>query len=103
MLLKGMGIISIIMSVVSFVWLVPGKLFIIPVALIGTFVCMVLLWCLFCSICAAFIDMDKDYDTHSPFYRYFVNNIIESLEIFMNIKTHHSGQEILPKATPWRQ
>lgn len=97
MLLKGMGIISIIMAVVSYVWLVPGKLFIIPVALIGTFVCMVLLWCLFCSICAAFIDMDKDYDTHSPFYRYFVNNIIESLEIFMNIKTHHSGKEILPK------
>lgn len=96
MLLKGMGIISIVMAAVSCIWFVPGKIYLIPLVLIGTFVALVLLWCLFCSICAAFIDMDKDYDTHSPFYRYFVNNIIESLEIFMNIKTHYSGKECLP-------
>ncbi len=97
MLLKGMGVISIIITVISCIWLVPGKLYLAPVILVGAFICLVLLWCLFCTICAAFIDMDKDYDTHSPFYRYFVNNIIESLEIFMNIKTHYSGKECLPE------
>lgn len=97
MLLKGMGVLSIIAAGVSCIWFVPGKIHLVPLVLVGTFVALVLLWCLFCSICAAFIDMDKDYDTHSPFYRYFVNNIIESLEIFMNIKTHYSGKECLPK------
>lgn len=97
MLLKGMGILSVIAAGISCIFFVPDKIFLVPVVLVGTFVVLVLLWCLFCSICAAFIDMSKDYDTHSPFYRYFVNNIIESLEIFMNIKTHYSGKECLPK------
>lgn len=97
MLLKGIGIISVILAGISCIFFVPGKIWLVPIVLVGSFVILVLLWCLFCTICTRFIDMEKEYNTHSPFYRYFVNNIIESLEIFLNIKTHVTGKDILPE------
>lgn len=97
MLLKGMGIISLVGTVIAGINLGLGKIYLLPLIWFLGFFVLVLLWCLFCTICTRFIDMKKDYDTHSPFFRYFVNNIIESLHIFLNIKLHVTGKEILPK------
>lgn len=97
MLLKGMGIISLIVTIIAGISLGVSKIYFLPLIWFGGFLALALLWCLFCTICTRFIDMKKDYDTHSPFFRYFVNNIIESLHIFLNIKIHVTGMESLPK------
>ncbi len=97
MLLKRIGFVSIILAVISSIYLVPERAYLLPIILVGSFIAIVLLWCLVGAFFTLFIDMNKEYNTNSPFYRYFTDRIVESLQQLMNIKLHVKGKEILPK------
>lgn len=97
MLFKRIGIISLICMLISCIFLVPESVYLVPIVFVASFVALFLLWAIACIICTRFIDMRKEYDTHSPFYRFFVNCIVESLTQLMNIRLHVSGLEKLPE------
>ncbi len=97
MLLKRIGLVSLVLTIVIAFYFLPERIYLVPLVLICCFVALVLLWCLVGSFFTLFIDMDKEYNTNSPFYRYFTDRIVESLQQLMNIKLHVSGKDILPK------
>ncbi len=97
MLLRRMGVISLILTIISSFYVIPERIYLVPVVLVGSFLALVLLWCVVGSFFTLFINMKKEYNVNSPFYRYFVDRIVASLQQLMNIKLHVSGKEILPK------
>ncbi len=64
---------------------------------VATELVIILVWMLSGFICTRFIDMEKEYDEHSPLFRAYVNAIIDSLNQLMRIKVHVTGKELAPK------
>ncbi|MBQ6814810.1 MAG: 1-acyl-sn-glycerol-3-phosphate acyltransferase [Lachnospiraceae bacterium] len=97
MLIKGIGLISAILTVVGFILGIYEAVWAIPIAFVVLFVAILLVWVLGCSICAAFIDLDKQWEKHNPICRFYANGIMNIVMWFLRIKMHITGMENLPK------
>ena len=97
MLLKGIAVVSAVLSVLLFVFDVTSKIYMIPIIFILSFIGLVFIWIIFCFVCTRFINTKKVCHKHNPFFRYFTNCIIESVTQFLRVNLHVSGTEILPK------
>lgn len=87
---------AIIVTILFYVFDIVSSVLWTPLLVFGFFAAIVLLWCIVGTFFTAFISMKKEYNTHSPFYRHFVNVIVESMGQFMRMKIHVTGKEILP-------
>ncbi len=96
MLLRVDAIVSIIGTVLFFVFDIINKIYMIPIVFIGLFLGIILIWAITCVIATRFIDFKKDYDDYSPFYRFYVDCIVQSLNQILNVKLHVSGEECIP-------
>ena len=63
----------------------------------GGIVAVIALYFLFLWICSRFVDPNRLYDTHSPFYRFLLNCFVGKLLWFCRIKVHVSGMDQIPK------
>ncbi len=97
MLLKFDFIVSVIGTVLLYVFDVINKIYMIPLIFLAMFLGIILVWGLSCIIATRFIDFEKDYDEYSPFYRFYVDCIVQSLNQIFNIKLHVSGEECIPE------
>jgi len=96
MLLKFDLIVSIIGTILLYILEVIENLYMIPIVFIGLFLGIILVWAISCIIATRFIDMDREYDDHSPFFRFYIDCIIQSVKQILNIKFHITGEDIIP-------
>lgn len=75
---------------------VIGKVYMIPVFFVISYIGCFLLWALSCFVCTRFINMKKEYHANSLLFRNYTNCIIDSLIKITRIKLHVSGTECLP-------
>lgn len=97
MLFKGAGIISLLISVISCLFLLPEHFVWVPAIFVISFILIILIWALACIIVTRFIDLNKEYNEPNRLYRFFTDCIIQSLHTLMNIKLHVKGEEVLPE------
>lgn len=97
MLLKVITLLAIVLTVVGFALGIYGSIWIALLGLVLTELILILLWMLSGFICTRFIDMEKEYDDHSPLFRAYVNAIIDSLNQLLRIKVHVTGKEKTPQ------
>lgn len=97
MLFRVVLLLSGALSVIGYVTNLYHNIILIPIVFFGCFLLITLLWCIGCFICTRFIDMNKNYDTHSRLYRYFTNEIIDYAAKFLRVRVHVSGMKLLPE------
>lgn len=67
--------------------------------LIGIFFAIVLLYILFLFVCSWFVNSQREYDTHSRFYRALLNGATAIGIKVMRIRIHTTGLEKIPTGT----
>lgn len=97
MLLKVITLLTIVLTVAGYALGIYGSIWIAVLGLVLTELVLILLWMLSGFICTRFIDMEKEYDDHSPLFRAYVNAIIDSLNQLLRIKVHVTGKEKAPQ------
>ena len=69
----------------------------LPLTFLGSFLVLCLLWFLLLFIMAKAVDMEKEQENDSPFYRAVINLTIPALVTLFRIHIHVEGMEKLPK------
>ena len=93
MILKGIGILSLVLAAVAGVM---GNIWLLPVYFIGSFVGLFLLAVLFCLAVCATVDTDKPVDQENPFYRTVLYPYVELLIDLFLVKLQTAGLEKTP-------
>lgn len=93
MLLKLITLLSLILAVVGGF---SGNFFLIPVYFIGHFVALFLLAIVYCVVICAFVDMKKEVETDSKFYRANMYLYVEFLMNVLRVKVTATGLEKIP-------
>lgn len=97
MLLKGIAVISLILTAVGFIVGLYEALWAIPVAFISLFVGILLIWALGGIIVTRFVSFDKEVNKYNPIYGFYTHCIIGLVMQVLRIKMHITGKEQLPK------
>ncbi len=97
MLLKGIAVISFILTALGYVVGVYEALWAIPVVFIVLFLGIFLVWALGGIIVTRFVSFDKEVDKYNPVYGFYTHCIIGLVMQVLRIKMHITGKEHLPK------
>ena len=101
MLLRGIVLVSVLLAAVicgSCVRLMGfGWLWMLPVGFVGVFLICIIAAFLFLWIAASAIDLEKEQEADSPFYRKMTEAYIELLLPFVGVRIHEQGMEQLPQ------
>ncbi len=97
MLLKGIAVISLILTAIGYILGIYGALWAIPVAFISLFLGIFLVWMLVGIIVTRFISFDKEVNTYNRLYGFYTHCIIGLVMQVLRIKMHITGKEILPE------
>ena len=96
MLLKGIAVLSALLAAVIYVcidctaWLLP--VFLVCFYLLGLLLAVLFLW-----ICCRQVDMEKNQEEDSKFYRTLMHPYIEALITLVGVRLHTKGLENTPK------
>ena len=94
MLLKLITALSLILAVLGGF---SGSFFLIPVYYVGYFAALFLLAILYCVVICAFVDMEKEAEADSKFYRVNMHLYVEFLMNVLRVKVTATGLEKTPK------
>ena len=72
-------------------------LWVLPVGFVGYVLGLVVLICLLMLVASWTIDLTKPQEEDDPYYRWFIEKLIESLIPLVFVKLHVTGMEKLPK------
>lgn len=97
MLLKGIAVISIILTAVGYILGLYEAIWAIPVTFIALFLGIFLIWVLSCVIVTRFIRLDKEVNKYNPVYGFYTHCIIGLVMQVLRIKMHITGKEKLPE------
>ena len=95
MLYTGICVLSVLLAVVLTV--VSGALWVLPVALVGSFLALVVLAFLLLWLVCAFVDLEKPQEHDSKFYRFVLNLIVQALPKLLRVRIHTQGLDRLPQ------
>ena len=93
MILKLITVLSLVLAVLGGF---SGNFFLIPVYFAGHFLALFLLAILYCLVICAFVDMQKEAETDSPFYRANMYLYVEFLMNVLRVKVTATGLEKIP-------
>ena len=97
MLLKGIAVISIVLTAVGYIIGLYEALWAIPVTFIASFLGIFLIWVLGGIIVTRFIRLDKEVNKYNPIYGFYTHCIIGLVMQVLRIKMHVTGKEKLPE------
>ncbi len=97
MLLKGIAVISIILTAIGYILGLYEAIWAIPVTFIALFLGIFLIWVLSCVIVTRFIRLDKEVSKYNPVYGFYTHCIIGLVMQVLRIKMHITGKEKLPE------